>query len=34
MGDKFGNIVQAKQEMGMTKDQQEQAKKVQLKNIS
>ncbi|VDM54211.1 unnamed protein product [Angiostrongylus costaricensis] len=26
--DKFGNIVQAKQEMGMTKDQQEEAKKV------
>ncbi|KJH52356.1 hypothetical protein DICVIV_01448 [Dictyocaulus viviparus] len=25
--DKFGNIVQAKQEMGMTKDQQEEAKK-------
>lgn len=27
-GDKFGNIVQAKQEMGMTKEQQEEAKKV------
>lgn len=26
-GDKFGNIVQAKQEMGMTKDQKEEAKK-------
>ncbi|KAK6050981.1 hypothetical protein COOONC_11512 [Cooperia oncophora] len=26
--DKFGNIVQAKQEMGMTKEQQEEAKKV------
>ncbi|VDM84676.1 unnamed protein product, partial [Strongylus vulgaris] len=26
-GDKFGNIVQAKQEMGMTKDQQDEAKK-------
>lgn len=25
-GDKFGNIVQAKQEMGMTKEQQEEAK--------
>lgn len=27
-GDKFGNIVQAKQEMGMTKEQQDDAKKV------
>lgn len=26
--DKFGNIVQAKQEMGMTKEQQEDAKRV------
>lgn len=26
-GDKFGNIVQAKQEMGMTKEQQEDAKR-------
>ncbi|KAK6750800.1 hypothetical protein RB195_002643 [Necator americanus] len=31
--DKFGNIVQAKQEMGMTKDQQEEAKKVFLNGI-
>ncbi|RCN47862.1 hypothetical protein ANCCAN_06056 [Ancylostoma caninum] len=31
--DKFGNIVQAKQEMGMTKDQQEEAKKVFLVGI-
>jgi len=29
-GDKFGNIVQAKQEMGMTKEQQEEAKKQYL----
>ncbi|CAJ0603252.1 unnamed protein product [Cylicocyclus nassatus] len=32
-GDKFGNIVQAKQEMGMTKDQQEEAKRQFLVGI-
>lgn len=32
-GDKFGNIVQAKQEMGMTKDQQDEAKKVKRETM-
>jgi troponin T len=32
-GDKFGNIVQAKQEMGMTKDQQEEAKRNYLASL-
>jgi len=32
-GDKFGNIVQAKQEMGMTKEQQEEAKESFLSSI-
>ncbi|KAF8354612.1 tnt-3, partial [Pristionchus pacificus] len=32
-GDKFGNIVQAKQEMGMTKDQKEAAKRAVLQVI-
>ncbi|KHJ94997.1 hypothetical protein OESDEN_05065 [Oesophagostomum dentatum] len=32
-GDKFGNIVQAKQEMGMTKEQQEETKKVFMVGI-
>lgn len=31
--DKFGNIVQAKQEMGMTKDQREEAKKIFVAQI-
>ncbi|PAV55505.1 hypothetical protein WR25_00456 isoform A [Diploscapter pachys] len=33
MNDKFGNIVQAKQEMGMTKEQQEEAKENFLRGI-
>ena len=32
-GDKFGNIVQAKQEMGMTKEQQDEAKRVRTWHI-
>ncbi|GMT06759.1 hypothetical protein PENTCL1PPCAC_28933, partial [Pristionchus entomophagus] len=33
-GDKFGNIVQAKQEMGMTKDQQQEAKRIFMAAIT
>lgn len=33
VGDRFGNIVQAKQEMGMTKEQQEEAKSVAMAGI-
>ncbi|KAF1752654.1 hypothetical protein GCK72_019209 [Caenorhabditis remanei] len=33
VGDRFGNIVQAKQEMGMTKEQQEEAKTVFMQGI-
>lgn len=33
VGDRFGNIVQAKQEMGMTKEQQDEAKSVFMQGV-
>uniref|UniRef100_A0A8R1ETG3 Troponin T n=1 Tax=Caenorhabditis japonica TaxID=281687 RepID=A0A8R1ETG3_CAEJA len=33
VGDRFGNIVQAKQEMGMTKEQQEEAKAIFMQSV-